>query len=335
MAGVETLHSEPRLPLIASPATGNLFRQLVGGSFFSFRDVYVVYLAVLSDWVPYGSMLGVQGGGFYCAIGLYLPTVQRRMDALFTQTECTITYSSNNTKFWAPNCDDSVGPYLGQMFGTVEQGEVFYFEYARAVGFDVRRSTVKKDRSGNTTVRHLVCSRQGFKQILRDQCVQSEGGNGVATSGSRRRTSNRVGCPARGNNGVNNHMAPHHKLWVDFQACLALAGEDRDRMVIVGNAVQSLKEALSVEDNSAPVRRGKRSVIENFCGSGVAEPIVIRPPVVARNKGRRKRLKGAREIAVASKKKGERTCATCGLANGHDSRNCELREKNPDSEGWF
>nr|GMD89787.1 protein FAR1-RELATED SEQUENCE 5-like [Ipomoea batatas] len=249
MAGVETLHSEPRLPLIASPATGS-------------------------------------------------------MDALFTQTECTITYSSNNTKFWAPNCDDSVGPYLGQMFGTMEQGEVFYFEYARVVGFDVRRSTVKKDRSRNTTVRHLVCSRQGFKQILRDQCVQSEGGNGVATSGSRRRTSN------RGNNGVNNHMALHHKLWVDFQACLALAGEDRDRMVIVGNAVQSLKEALSVEDNSAPVRRGKRSVIENFCGSGVAKPVVIRPPVVARNKGRRKRLKGAREIAVASKKKGERTCAT-------------------------
>nr|GLL41940.1 hypothetical protein DM860_016817 [Ipomoea trifida] len=295
MAGVETLHSEPRLPLIASPATGNLFRQLVGGSFFSFRDVYVVYLAVLSDWVPYGSM----NGRAICAAMVWFAVVAHlhssrgtvvwvsisqlilqspkgwchfhfctggklcyegpsrlcnasagscSMDALFTQTECTITYSSNNTKFWAPNCDDSVGPYLGQMFGTVEQGEVFYFEYARAVGFDVRRSMVKKDRSGNTTVRHL---------------------------------------------------------------------------------------ALSVEDNSAPVRRGKHSVIENFCGSGVAEPVVIRPPVVARNKGRRKSLKGAREIAVASKKKGERTCATCGLANGHDSRNCELREKNPDSEGWF
>ncbi|XP_031111996.1 protein FAR-RED ELONGATED HYPOCOTYL 3-like [Ipomoea triloba] len=89
----------------------------------------------------------------------------------------------------------------------------------------------------------------------------------------------------QGNNGVNSHMAPYHKLWVDFHACLALAGEDRDRMVIVGNAVQSLKETLSVEVNSAPVRRGKRSVIENFCGSGVAEPVVIHSPVVARNKG--------------------------------------------------
>lgn len=122
---------------------------------------------------------------------------------------------------------------------------------------------------------------------------------------------------------------------VDFHACLALAGEDRDRMVIVGNAVQSLKESLSVDVNSAPVCRGKRSVIENFCGNVVAEPVVIHPPVVARNKGRRKRLKGAREIAVALKKQGGRTCATCGKANGHDSRNCELREKNPESEGWF
>nr|GMC94592.1 protein FAR1-RELATED SEQUENCE 5-like [Ipomoea batatas] len=184
------------------------------------------------------------------------------MDAMSLQTDCTVTYTSNNTKLWAPNCEDSITPYLGQVFGTVEQGEVFYFEYARAVGFDVRRSTVKKDR-------------------------------------------------------------------------IALVGEDRDRMVIVGNAVQSLKETLSVDVNSAPVRRGKRSVIENFCGNVVAEPVVIRPPVVARNKGRRKRLKGARGIAVALKKQGGRTCATCGKANGHDSRNCELRENNPESEGWF
>lgn len=97
-----------------------------------------------------------------------------------------------------------------------------------------------------------------------------------------------------GNNAENSNLAPQHKMWVDFHACLALAGEDRDRMVIVGNAVQSLKETLSVDVNSAPVRRGKRSVIENFCGNVVAEPVVIRPPVVARNKGRRKRLKGGR-----------------------------------------
>nr|GMD27316.1 protein FAR1-RELATED SEQUENCE 5-like [Ipomoea batatas] len=71
----------------------------------------------------------------------------------------------------------------------------------------------------------------------------------------------------------------------------------------------------------------KQTVIENFCGSVTADRVAIRPLVVARNKGRGKRLKGAQEIAMTVKKRGERTCATCGLANGHDSRNYELRNK--------
>nr|GME05679.1 protein FAR1-RELATED SEQUENCE 5-like [Ipomoea batatas]GME12440.1 protein FAR1-RELATED SEQUENCE 5-like [Ipomoea batatas] len=81
------------------------------------------------------------------------------------------------------------------------------------------------------------------------------------------------------------------------------------------------------------MRHGKRSVIKNFTGSVAVDPVVIRPPVVARNKGRGKRLKGGREIAVTMKKPGERTCATCGLANGHDSRNCVLRKMNQEYEG--
>nr|GMD60482.1 protein FAR1-RELATED SEQUENCE 5-like [Ipomoea batatas] len=61
-------------------------------------------------------------------------------------------------------------------------------------------------------------------------------------------------------------------------------------------------------------------------GFGVTvNQVVVRP--LAGNKGRGKPLKGAREIAADFKKRGERTCATCGEANGHDSRNCALRKK--------
>nr|GMC64729.1 protein FAR1-RELATED SEQUENCE 5-like [Ipomoea batatas] len=236
-------------------------------------------------------------------------------DTFSPEIDCTATCTSNDTKFWAPICDDSITPYIGQVFGTIEQGEVFYFEYGKAVGFDVRRSTVKKDINGNTTVLHLVCSRQGFKQVLRDQCAELEVGNGVAVGGSRRRTSNRVGCPAR------------------FVLKRDNAGEDQERILMVSNAVQALRESLSVSADITPKRRGKHSVVENFTGTVRVDPVVIRPPVVARNKGRGKRLKGGREVAVTMKKPGGRKCATCGLANGHDSRNCVLRKMNPECEG--
>nr|GMC51211.1 hypothetical protein Iba_chr01cCG4110 [Ipomoea batatas] len=92
----------------------------------------------------------------------------------------------------------------------------------------------------------MVCSRQGFKQVLRDQCGELEVGNGEAVGGSHRQTSNRVGCPAR---------------------------------VVLkrGNAVQALRESWSVGADSTPMRRGKRSVIENFTGSVAVDPVVIRP----------------------------------------------------------
>nr|GMC78944.1 protein FAR1-RELATED SEQUENCE 5-like [Ipomoea batatas] len=237
-------------------------------------------------------------------------------DTFSPEIDCTATYTSNDTKFWAPICDDSITPYIGQVFGTIEQDEVFYFEYGKAVGFDVRRSTVKKDRNGNTTVRHLVCSRQGFKQVLRDQCAELEVGNGVAVGGSRRRTSNCVGCPARFVLKRDN-----------------AAREDQERILMVSNAVQALRESLSVSGDITPKRRGKHSVAENFTGTVRVDPVVIRPPVVARNKGRGKRLKGGLEVAVTMKKPGGRKCATCELANGHDNRNCVLRKINPECEG--
>nr|GMC46766.1 hypothetical protein Iba_chr01aCG5150 [Ipomoea batatas] len=30
------------------------------------------------------------------------------------ETNCTATYTSNDTKFWAPICEDSMTPYIGQ-----------------------------------------------------------------------------------------------------------------------------------------------------------------------------------------------------------------------------
>nr|GMD83360.1 protein FAR1-RELATED SEQUENCE 5-like [Ipomoea batatas] len=93
-------------------------------------------------------------------------------------------------------CESSMTSYISQGFDTVESGELFCFEYVVMAGFDVCRSTVKKDRMGNTFVRYFVCSRQGFKQVVCDQSVKWGGGNDEAAGGSRRRASNMFSCSA-------------------------------------------------------------------------------------------------------------------------------------------
>nr|GMD78571.1 hypothetical protein Iba_chr13cCG14260 [Ipomoea batatas] len=59
-----------------------------------------------------------------------------------------------------------------------------------------------------------------------------------------------------------------------------------------------------------------QTVIEKLCGSVTGYRVAVRPLVVARNKGRGKRLKGAQEIAMTVKKHGERTSAREKRRNG-------------------
>ena len=67
----------------------------------------------------------------------------------------------NLVKDWIPECLNSLKPKLGQRFSDLDQGYIFYKEYDRQSGFDVRRSTEKSDRFGNTITKYYVCSRSG------------------------------------------------------------------------------------------------------------------------------------------------------------------------------
>jgi len=48
---------------------------------------------------------------------------------------------------------------------------------------------------------------------------------------------------------------------------------------------------------------------------------------VSKNKESGKRIKSRREIAIKGMRKKGRMCATCGLANGHDSQNYVKKKK--------
>ncbi|XP_031131769.1 protein FAR1-RELATED SEQUENCE 12-like [Ipomoea triloba] len=95
-----------------------------------------------------------------------------------------------------PDCAESIKPYLGQRFQTLDEGVRYYKEYAAFVGFDVRGSTMKKNRYGDVEVKYLLCSREGYT-VTKAQRSSTAGEGNRANINTRRRVSNRVGCMAR------------------------------------------------------------------------------------------------------------------------------------------
>nr|XP_017217077.1 PREDICTED: protein FAR1-RELATED SEQUENCE 5-like [Daucus carota subsp. sativus] len=62
---------------------------------------------------------------------------------------------------WIPECSEGLKPYIDQRFSDLDQDFIFYKEYGRSSGFDIRWSTERSDRDGNTIEKYFVCSRSG------------------------------------------------------------------------------------------------------------------------------------------------------------------------------
>ncbi|XP_019195028.1 PREDICTED: protein FAR1-RELATED SEQUENCE 5-like [Ipomoea nil] len=110
-----------------------------------------------------------------------------------SDNDCRMDMSPGGTKYWYTECDRSLKPYEGQLFNALEDGIKFYTMYAASTGFDVRRSSDKKNDFGIVLKKDVVCSRQGFKENRGKDTMGEAGGS----KKKRRRTTNRVGCGAR------------------------------------------------------------------------------------------------------------------------------------------
>nr|GMC95875.1 protein FAR1-RELATED SEQUENCE 5-like [Ipomoea batatas] len=77
---------------------------------------------------------------------------------------CDMEISPSMTKYWRPNCAESLKPHVGQQFVSLDTAFGFYKQYAGSVGFDCRQSTTRKGRDGGVVLKQVVCSREGFKQ---------------------------------------------------------------------------------------------------------------------------------------------------------------------------
>ncbi|XP_047965371.1 protein FAR1-RELATED SEQUENCE 5-like [Salvia hispanica] len=83
-------------------------------------------------------------------------------------------------------------PVVGQKFKSLDFGFAFYDVYAHAVGFDTRKSQMRKI-DGITTWYSVVCNREGSKKSSEDDQANARSGFSI----KRRRLSKRCGCKAR------------------------------------------------------------------------------------------------------------------------------------------
>ncbi|XP_074288500.1 protein FAR1-RELATED SEQUENCE 7-like [Silene latifolia] len=104
----------------------------------------------------------------------------------------TLHYSSTpgGTEQWVRTVESDFTPKRGMFFLTLEDVIQFYSIYALACGFDVRKYTNGKVKGG-VNVKSLVCNRQGYRDMKRKLCLESnnqEAGNWSTTEKKERKT---------------------------------------------------------------------------------------------------------------------------------------------------
>ncbi|XP_019161025.1 PREDICTED: protein FAR1-RELATED SEQUENCE 2-like [Ipomoea nil] len=118
---------------------------------------------------------------------------------------------------------------------------------------------------------------------------------------------------------TNKHMC----LSEFFIRCLGLAQGDSSKLEPIRKTLEEF-EATWCESGveRGGTDKGKRVIMESYCGAPQPKAVNVHPPPVSSNKGSGKRIRTAKEIAMKEQSKKKRTCKTCGLATGHNSRSC-------------
>ncbi|XP_074293624.1 uncharacterized protein LOC141620723 [Silene latifolia] len=79
------------------------------------------------------------------------------------------------SELWTRNVAPEFNPYIGQLFGTLEEAISFYDVYAEASGFEPRKSSQKRSVSGDVKYKFVVCNREGFRDRKRKATVLDSG----------------------------------------------------------------------------------------------------------------------------------------------------------------
>nr|GMD12660.1 protein FAR1-RELATED SEQUENCE 5-like [Ipomoea batatas] len=214
-------------------------------------------------------------------------------------TNRTMVVTSEYVKFWIPDVDDALLPTLGRRFPTLAQGIQFYMDYARASGFDVRHSTLKRGRDGAINMRYLVCSREGVKGGGRHKANYGQDGDGGSTKQRRRRISNRVkhmflvfkdaqldtippqyvvrrwrkqpsveASIVGVSEGGTSNSGPNG-LWIAINACAGMVGNSESRMSRMLQVLKELRQEFLIDGTSSSHGKGHSVAIQALCGAYV------------------------------------------------------------------
>nr|GMD76439.1 protein FAR1-RELATED SEQUENCE 5-like [Ipomoea batatas] len=211
-----------------------------------------------------------------------------------------------------PDCDESIKSLLGQRFSTLDEGVGYYKEYAAFVGFDVRSSTVKRNRYGDVELKYLLCSREGYTVTKEQRSTTTGNAKEIDAHTEDKDESKILG-----------------KVWNEFNNYMALAkGNIKDVHEIL-NFMQEKKGGMMKRQGMMEAKRKNSDLVDTFYGTGTTTTITIKPPPISKNKGSGKRLKSAREKVSDMKKNDGRKCNGCGQKPArHDFRNCLMNPKN-------
>lgn len=120
------------------------------------------------------------------------------------------------------------------------------------------------------------------------------------------------------------------ELWSELHSCIKMAGTDTENLRALLKNVKQMKAEYEIS-MGAEKSTSKTEFFRSVIGLPQPEEINIKEPKTAKNKGRVRRIKSAREIGI-EKAKNKRTCKICNNKVGHDARNCPLRNRSGEDQ---
>ncbi|XP_019195705.1 PREDICTED: protein FAR1-RELATED SEQUENCE 5-like [Ipomoea nil] len=108
-----------------------------------------------------------------------------------------------------------------------------------------------------------------------------------------------------------------------FYSCLGIAKGDSLKLQQMCSVLSDMETTwCGHEEVQVDAASGKQAIMESYCGVPAPETITVHQPPVTSNKGSGKRMRSAKELAMKEQNRKKRTCKTCGMADGHNSRSC-------------
>ncbi|KAJ9535718.1 LOW QUALITY PROTEIN: hypothetical protein OSB04_un001127 [Centaurea solstitialis] len=139
-------------------------------------------------------------------------------NALTEESDNNDVTSPNQSRTWMPDVGYVFKPIVGTRFGNLKDAFETYKKYSSAAGFDIRKSTQRKDRFGNVERKFFVCSKEGRKKGRSYNTLE-----GTSKKHKRRRAEFQSSCPACIKlHVVNENCYEVYKFVEEHNHCLVL-----------------------------------------------------------------------------------------------------------------